>query len=358
VGLFSFGSSGLIGLDLSATAVKIVELGKARRGYELKAIGHVALPRDAIVEDSIVDSMAVSQALLDAIEAAQPSTRDVAIALSGNSVIIKTVQMPAMTEFELENQIEYEADQHIPFDMEEVYLDFQILGASEEEGQMDVVLVACKREVVEDLRLVLAEAGLNLKLVDCAVFAIENAAEITGEHGVPENLSELAPEDAEVHALVNIGATKTNVNISVNGQTAFVRDQFFGGNNLTEEIQKAHGVGHDEAERMKIERFEEVSPDAIEAFYAGLVAELSRALDYYAANHPDQPVKKMLLMGGGALIPGIADELSGRMGIDTIVLNPLDAIEIPEKKFDREHLARVGPMYAVGVGLALRSFDS
>ncbi|MDX8402021.1 MAG: type IV pilus assembly protein PilM [Mariprofundaceae bacterium] len=357
--LFSSKSEGLMGLDISAAGIKLVELGKTRSGYELKAMAMVPLPRDAIVENTVIDSMAVSQALLDAIEIARPSTRNVAFAVSGNAVIIKTVQMPTMTEFELEGQIEYEADQHVPYDIDEVFLDFQIQGENAEDpSQMDVVLVACKREVVEDYQLVLSEAGLTAKVVDCAVFALENAAELTEEHGVPEGVDLLSPEDAEVHALVNIGASLMNVNVQINGHMAFVRDQFYGGQNLTEEIQREHNIGFEAAEKMKIENFSSVSPEALERFYVGLTSELTRSLDFYSANHAEYPVQKILLAGGSALIPGIATEIEQRLGIEASVLNPFPSAIKAGRKFDAEYLQSVGPMLMVPIGLALRSFDT
>ncbi len=358
--LFSSKSEGLIGVDISATGIKLVELGKTRSGYELKALAVVPLPRDAIVENTVIDSMAVSQALLDAIEIARPSTRNCAIAVSGNAVIIKTITMPTATEFELEGSIEYEADQHVPYDIEEVFLDFQILGPNADDPeQMDVVLVACKREIVEDFQLVLSDAGLTAKVVDCAVFALENAAELTDEHGVPENVELLGPEDSEVHALVNIGANLININVQINGQMAFVRDQFYGGQNLTEEIQKEHGIGFQAAEKMKIENFGEVSQEALERWYAGLTSELVRSLDFYAANHAEYPVQKILLSGGSALVPGIATEIEQRIGIEATVLNPFpDAVKASPRKFDAEYLQNIGPMLMVPIGLALRSFDS
>ena len=359
MGLLFGGTEPLIGLDISSTSIKLVELGRVRGGHELKALAHVPLPRDVIVDQTVMDSMALQQALLDAVEVARPSTHRAAIALAGNAVITKVVQMPVMTELELEGQIGVLADEQVPFPIDEVYMDFQILGTSgEDETEMDVVLVACRREIVDDFQTTLHDAGLELAVVDCAVFALENALEITPAHGVPENLEELSPEDAEVHALVCLGGSMMHVNVAINGQMAFVRDQYFGGQNLTEEIAKVQGLSLDEAEKLKCEQPEEISPDATENFYNNLVGELQRALDYYAANKPDYPVKKILLTGGGALVPGMAAELGGRLGIDAELVNVLDSVEIPERKFDREHLARTGPLFTIATGLALRSFDA
>jgi len=360
VGLLSSKNDGLIAIDISSTGVKLVELAHTRSGYELKAMAVVPLPRDAIVENTVIDSMAVSQALLDALEEARPSLRRAAISVSGNAVIIKSITMPTVTEFELETQIEFEADQHVPYDIDDVYLDFQILGEDETDAtQMEVVLVACKREVVDDYQLVLNEAGLEAKCVDCAVFALENAAEMMGLINNDAALESYDDEEgSQAIGLINIGANLMNINILRNGQMAFVRDQFYGGQNLTEEIQKEHNLGYQAAEDMKKTAFHDVNPEAIERFYVALTSELVRSLDFYAANHAEYPVQKLYLTGGAVLIPEIAIELEQRLGIETEVVNPFDKIKVNEKKFNQEDLDRIGPMMMVPVGLALRSFDT
>jgi len=359
VGLFSSKNEGLVAIDISSTGIKLVELSVVRSGYELKSMAVVTLPRDAIVENTVIDSMAVSQALLDVIEEAKPATRRAAIAVSGNAVIIKSVMMPISTEFELESEIEFEADQHVPYDIEDVYLDFQILGADvDDPSQMEVVLAACKREVVDDYQLVLSEAGLETKCVDCAVFALENAAEVCGLVENDEAEEAFEGEGDYTIALVNIGANLINVNILKNGQMAFVRDQFYGGQNLTEEIQKEHNLSYQAAEAMKKESFSDVSSEALERFYVGLTSELVRSLDFYAANHSESPVQHLYITGGCALVPSIAEELEQRLGIAAKVVNPFHHIKVNQKKFDQAYLDQIGPMMMVPVGLALRSFDT
>ena len=359
MGLFSRSNEGLIGIDISATGIKLVELARLRSGYELKSMAMVPLPRDAIVENTVIDSMAVSQALLDAIEIAHPSTRKAAIAVSGNAVIIKTVTMPTTTEFELETQIEFEADQHVPYDIEDVYLDFQILGeVVDNHDEMEVVLAACKREVIDDYQLVLSEAGIEAKCVDCAVFALENAYETCAPNSNDGSDELLDDEASPAVALVNIGSNLINVNILIKGQMAFVRDQFYGGQNLTEEIQKEHNVSYQAAEEMKLERFTEISPEALENFYVGLTSELVRSLDFYAANHAENPVQKLFLSGGSAMIPDIASELEQRLGIEAEILNPFVNIKTSSRKFDADYLNKIAPSMVVPIGLAMRSFDS
>lgn len=358
--LFSNKSKGMMGIDISSAGIKLVELSLSRSKYELKSMAMVSLPRDAIVENSIIDSEAVSQALLEVVKTAHPSGRNVALAISGNAVIIKKVSMPIATEFELEAQIRYEADQHIPYDYDEIFLDFYIQGVSlDNPEQMDVVLVACKRDVLEDYQRIFSEAGLHIKNVDCVVFALENAAELLEEHATSLDAEQAPPDESEeVHALVNIGADIMNINVSINGQMAFVRDQFYGGKNLTEEIQREHDISYHAAEQMKLENFSEIHPDALERFYIGVTSELIHSLDFYSANHAEFPVQKLLLSGGCALVPGIAAELEQRLCIDTSVMNPFSVIKASSRKFDKDYLNRIGPMMMVPIGLAMRNFDS
>ena len=355
--MFSGNSSALMAVDISSAAIKLVELGKARGGYQLKSMAMSPLPRDVIVENEIIDSMTVVETLKEVVETASPDTGNVALAISGNALIIKTVMMPLMSELELETQIAFEADQHIPYDIEEVYLDFQILGASEDGSEMEVVLVACKRDVVEAYQQVVQEAGLTAKCVDCSVFALENAAELLADeiHGADDE--DAGQEGARVHALVNIGANFTNINILHDNQMAFVRDQFFGGNQLTQEIQEAHGISFQAAEQMKMENFAAVDETAVENYFSALTDELVRTLDFYAVRHAEFPVQRIFISGGGALVPGTAEQIESRINMPTRMLSPFSAIKVDEKKFDAEYLRRIGPMMMVPVGLALRSFD-
>ncbi len=359
MGLFSYRKNAMMAVDISATGIKLLELSRAHGKYTLQSMAMTPLPRDAIVENAIMDSGAVIQALTDAVDIARPATRNVAFAVSGNAVIIRTVTMPAMTELELESQIDYEAEQYIPHSTDDVYLDFQILaGGSDDDAQMDVVLAACKREVIDDYLRVLEEAGLEPGCVDCAVFALQNTAELvaggTG-HVVPDALAD--PAETRTHALVNIGANLININILQNGKMAFVRDQFYGGNNLTEAIQKAHGLSYQAAEQMKQDNFQGIGEEALKDFYTGLTSELVRSLDFYTASHADFPVQKLFLGGGTALLPGIAGELEQRLNIETRVLNPFSVITASGRAFNPDYLSGIGPRMVIPVGLALRSFN-
>jgi len=351
--LFSRSTERLIGVDVSSAGVKLVELSQSRSGLKLESMAMTQVSRDAIVENAIIDSTAVSGAIRAALDIARPTSRKVAFAVSGNAAIIKVITLPAMSEFDLESQIEFEADEYIPYDNDEVFLDFQILGElPNDPEQMEVVLVACKREVIEDYQLVLKDAGLEAVCVDCSVFCLETAAEL-----LQEQMLNGGSQQEAVYALINIGTHLININILCNGRSMFVRDQFFDGQNLTEEIRNACNTSYEAAEGTKTDNFSGISQNALTSFYEGLGSELVRSLDFYVSNHSDHPVQKIYISGNCSLIPGIDREMSERLGIETSVLNPFSVIRASDRKFDAAYLQRVGPAMMVPVGLALRSFD-
>jgi len=359
VSLFSKQSSGLMGVDISASGIKLVELARGKNGYEISAYAYVSLPEGAIVENSIAQPQAVSDALRQAVAVAGTSSRDVALAVSGNAVIIKTITLPVMSELELEGQIEFEADQHVPYDIEDVSLDFFIQGASlDDPEQMDVVLVACKREIIEQYQQVMEEAGLRAACIDCAVFAIENAAEMCQlVPGGTADDAQLPEQGSEATMLVNIGATMMNINVCIAGRMGFVRDQFFGGQHLSEAIAQTQALSMAAAEQLKVEQFDAIQPAALQEFYMGLTSELTRSLDFYNASRGSYPVGSVCLTGGTALLPNIADELTRALDMPVRVINPLEHLHLSATSLDAHYLKRHGPMLMVPLGLALRKFD-
>ena len=225
-----FGKPSIVGLDIGSSSVKAVELGlKGRdKGFELKKLGIAPLPPEAIVQGAFLSSSAIADSIREAIENGAITTKEVAIAVSGHSVIVKKVSLAAQSHEELEDTIQWEAEQYIPFDVNEVHLDFQILDTSEGEGQMDVLLVAAKRDLVDDYVQVITEAGLIPSCIDVAAFAVENAYEM--------NYGGTSDESV---ALVNVGAQVVNINVTHQGVPAFTRDITTGGNQYTEEIEKS-----------------------------------------------------------------------------------------------------------------------
>jgi len=330
----SFGKTSVIGLDIGASSVKAVEIAMKSKdkGFELRSLGQAALPSEAIVQGAFLNSSAIVDAIREAVDSGRISGKDVAASVSGHSVIVKRVNLPQMSREELEDQIQWEAEQYIPFDVNEVNLDFQILDSNDEEGQMDVLLVAAKKDLIDDYVQVISEAGLNPVAIDVAGFAIQNAYEANYE------------QDPEaVVALVNIGAQVVNINVLRNGIPAFTRDIMTGGAQYTEEIQKALSVSFDEAERMR-------------GVSDTVIGEISRSLDFFAATSADARISKVLLSGGGSKIAGFTAAFGERTGLETGPMNPL-AHMLPSKGFEAEYLEAMAPLLAVGIGLATRRID-
>jgi type IV pilus assembly protein PilM len=260
-----------------------------------------------------------------------------------------------MTPEELDEQIRWEAEQYIPFDVNEVNLDFQILNGGGGEGQMEVLLVAAKKDLVDDYVQVIREAGLIPAAIDVAAFAVENAFEANYE---------VRPD--EVVALVNIGAQVVNINIISNGAPAFTRDITTAGNQYTEEIQKALSISFEEAERIKLggrrsESSQEVVPQEVEQAMRSVtetvIGEISRSLDFFSATSADSRIERIVLCGGGASVAGLQAGFQQRSGAKVEIMDPL-ARMIPNSRFEADYLDEVAPALGVGVGLALRRMDS
>jgi type IV pilus assembly protein PilM len=264
-------------------------------------------------------------------------------------VIIRKVQMPIMTEEEMEASIQWEAEQYIPFEISEVNIDFQILGTDPKDpSQMTVILVAAKKDFVSDYMAVFKESGLTPVVMDIDCFALENAFE--ANYGIGED---------EVVALINMGASAMNVNILKGGGTLFTRDIQVGGNMFNEEIQKRLGLNSEDAEKVKLGgRVDAVNPAAVAAVVADaaetLAQEVQRSLDFFSATSADEKVQKLYIAGGVAKTAQVKASLEQRLGIPVEVLNPFQTIAVNEKDFDLEHIAAVGPLYTVAAGLAMR----
>ncbi len=353
----SFGSKSMVGLDIGSSTVKAVELsskGKGK-GFELAHVGVARLAPEAIVQGAFLNSSAVVDAIREAIDTANIKSKNAAAAVCGHSVIVKKVSLPVMTREELDEQIRWEAEQYIPFDVNEVNLDFQILETSDGEGQMDVLLVAAKKDLIDDYVQVISEAGLTPAVIDIAAFAVENAFEANYE----------ARPD-EVVALVNIGAQVVNINILMDGTPVFTRDITTAGNHYTEEIQKALSISFEEAERIKLggkksEDSQEVVPQEVEKAMQSVtetvIGEISRSLDFFSATSADSRIARVMLSGGGANVAGFQMAFQERTGLDVEIFNPL-ARMLPNSKFDPDYLDELAPSLGVSVGLALRQVEA
>ena len=339
----------MVGVDIGSSSVKLVQLREVKGGYALQSLGVAPLPAEAIVDNAIMDSGSVVAILRNLVESHKIKTKNVAASVSGHSVIIRKIQSPIMTEEEMEASIQWEAEQYIPFDISEVNLDFQILGPdAKDPAQMNVVLVAAKRDFVNDYLAVFRECGLEPKVMDVDSFAMENAFE-----------ANYGDEEVPVLALVNIGASAMNVNVLKEGASVFTRDIQVGGNMFNEELQKRLGLSGEDAETAKLGgdvaeigggEVEEVLRDAAES----LAQEIQRSLDFFAATSADEKVQKLFICGGCSRHPAVRDALLRRLDIPVEVLDPFRGIAVDEKNFDPEYVHAVGPLMTVAVGLAMR----
>jgi len=339
----------LVGIDIGSSSVKLVQLRNVKGGYQLVNLGLLPLPPEAIVDNSIMDSGAIVEAIRNLVESHKVKTKNVAASVSGHSVIIRKIQLPIMTEDEMEASIQWEAEQYIPFEISEVNLDFQILGQdAKDPSQMNVVLVAAKKDFVNDYVALFQECGLTPMVMDIDCFALENAFEIN-----------YGDDEEEIIALVNMGASAMNVNILKDGISVFTRDIQVGGNSYNEELQKRLGLNSEDAERAKlggevpdVDRvsIEEVLKDA----QANLVQEIQRSLDFFTATTADEKVQKIYITGGVSRSAGIRAAIEERLGVPVDLLNPFNRISYSDKDFDPEYIEAVAPLFPVAVGLGMR----
>ncbi len=346
-----------LGLDIGSTSVKMILLKEQRKrgqvSYALQSFGMKPLPPEAIVDGALMNSTAIVQALQELMAELKVKTKEVAIGVSGHSVIIKKIQMPRMSQEELEESIQWEAEQYIPFDVKDVNIDTQILdsGGNDATGQMDVLLVAAKKDMINDYTTVVSESGLQPVVVDVDAFAVQNM--FATNYDIP---------DKETVVLINAGASVVNINIISNGITVFTRDVTIGGNQFTEEIQKQLNVSYEEAEALKIGGTrgdsDAVVPQEVERVLTGVAeqvaGEIQRSLDFYAGTAVDANFTKVYLSGGTAKIPALFKTIESRVGVPVEILNPFRKIDVDNRKFDPSFIMEVAPMAAVAVGLALR----
>ncbi|OGW23982.1 MAG: hypothetical protein A2X59_13565 [Nitrospirae bacterium GWC2_42_7] len=337
-----------IGLDIGSSYIKTVRLKESKGSYELELFDIHPLPPELIVDGSIIDSLRLVESLKEMIKKAGVKTTNAVISISGHSsVIIKRISLPEMSEEELSESIKFEAEQYVPFDIEDVNLDFQIIGPKEEPGQMDVLLVAVKKEIINERISVVKEAGLNPIIVDIDSFALENMYGTNYEIETGKNV-----------ALLNIGASTINMSILKGGISVFTRDSSLGSNLHSEALQREFNISYENAEKLKKgEPVENVSPEdahsVIDAASEDILSEIVRSFDYYRSTTVHEDISEVILSGGCALLKNFASIVAERSGIETRVAEPFRNINIP-KRFDKVYLDEIAPMLGVAVGLALR----
>lgn len=345
--LFFNKSKEFIGIDVGSSSIKLVQLREHRGGYELENLGIIPLPPEAIVDNTIMDSVTIVKVLKDLTSSLGIKVKDIASSVSGNSVIIRKITLPVMSAEELEDQISWEAEQYIPFDINDVNIDFQILASDTiDPSKMNVLLVASKKDIINDYVSIFNDAGLHLSVVDVDSFAVQNAFEINYE---------IDPKD--VIALINIGAGVTNINVISNGITMFTRDVQFGGNLYTEEIQKQLGVGSIEAELLKIILHEGKSNEldiVINKVNESITQEIRRSLDFYNSTANEDKISKVYVSGGCVKVNKLLSVINEKLGLPVEIINPFLKIHYSDKYFDPNYLEIIGPLMTVSVGLATR----
>lgn len=340
-------SKNLVGLDIGSSAIKLVELKEKKAGqFQLAKIGLEPLSPEAIVDGSIMDSSLVVDTISRIVSEQGIKNQNFATSVSGHSVIIKKITLPAMSPEELAESIQWEAEQYIPFDINDVNLDYVPLNQGAD--NVDIILVAVKKEKISDYTSVITQAGKAPALVDVDGFALQNAYELNYE-----------VDDHKAVALVNIGASVSNVNILSGGESLFWRDITFGGNQYTDAIQRELNLSFEMADTLKRGQpagdytVEQVIPvlNSVSEDFAG---ELRKTIDFFTATSGTDGVDEVILAGGGAAVLNLESILSEKFGIPVETMNPFRNIQINEGDFNPEWISDVAPSMAIAVGLAIR----
>lgn len=340
----------VVGLDIGSSAVKAVELKPAGKQYKVVAFGVEPLPSDAIVDGAIIDGATVADAIRRLFETHKIKTREVAASLAGNAVIVKKITLPAMSDAELAASITWEAEQYIPFDIQDVTLDYQVLSRPAKgavAGTMDVLLVAAKKETIADYTGVIAQAGRIPAIVDVDAFALQNAYE-----------ANYGQRDAIV-TLLNVGASATTVNIVRGDQSLFTRDVPVGGNAYTEALQKDFQIPQESADLLKrgipVDGLDPIQAEpTMQMVTEALLLEVQKTLDFFRGTSGADQIDLMLVTGGCAQIEGLVAALHERLGIPVEAFEPFKTIRFEHEKFGLPSVADAMATSAVAVGLALR----
>jgi len=338
----------VVGLDIGSSSVKAVELAPSGKGFKVAAFASEPVPPDAIVDGAIIDAGAVADAIRRIFEHRGFKAKEVAASLSGSAVIVKKISLPVMTPAELYESIYWEAEQYIPFDVQDVNLDYQILeaGSPDSKGTMDVLLVAAKKEKIADYTGVITQAGRTPVIVDVDAFALQNAYE--ANYGI---------DAGAVVALLNAGASAINVNIIVGDQSVFTRDISLGGNAYTEAVQRELNLSFDQAEQVKRGAvIEGVEPDDVQAVLhatsENVLLEVQKTFDFFKSTTGLDRINRIMISGGAARVAGFEDVLRERFDTPMEMLDPFRQIAF--NGHAGAAAAEIGPTAAVAVGLALR----
>ena len=343
----------VLGLDISSTAIKLLELGRSGDRFRVESYAVEPLPANSVIEKNIADVEAVGEAIKRAVKRSASRTKLASVAVAGSAVITKIIAMPAsLTEDDMEQQIELEADQYIPYPLEEVNLDFEMIGPSENDPERIDVLLAASRSENVDIRVAAIElAGLKAKIVDVEAYAMENAFSLLipqlPEQGIDQTI-----------AVIDIGATMTTLNVMHDRKTIYTREQVFGGKQLTEEIQRRYGLSYEEAGMAKRQGGlpDNYVPEVLEPFKDAMTQQVSRSLQFFYGSSQYNNVDHIVLAGGSAMIPGIDEMIANKLGVHTSVANPFTNMTLASR-VKAQSLSNDAPALMIAAGLAMRSFD-
>ncbi|EED32219.1 type IV pilus assembly protein PilM [gamma proteobacterium NOR5-3] len=342
----------LLGIDISSTTVKLLELSRTGDKYRVESYSVASLPQDAVVEKAINDVDGVSNAVRSVVAQSRSKLKQVSTAVAGSSVITKLIDMPSgLSDDEMETQLTLEADQYIPYPLEEVALDFEVQGPSaERENMVEVLLAACRRETI-DLRVEAIEgADLEAKVVDVEAYAMERSYSLIREH--------LELKEDSVVAIVDIGATMTTLSVLKDGNTIYTREQLFGGKQLTDEIMRRYGLPLEEAGLAKKQGGlpDDYEPELLNPFRDAVVQQVTRSLQLFFSSSQYNDVDYIIMAGGVSFMDGLSDLVQEQLGSPTVVANPFAEMTI-SPRVNAVALGSDAPAMMIACGLALRSFD-
>lgn len=352
-GSFGKKSSVVLGLDISSSSVKLLELSKQGDRFRVESYAVEPLPANAVVEKNITDVEAVGDVIKRVVSKSRSGVKQVAVAVSGSAVITKVIQMDGgIDEFEMEDQIALEADQYIPYPLDEVAIDFEVQGPSETNpDKVDVLIAACRKENVDVRQDALDIAGLTTKVVDVEAYALERAYQLIesqlNSHG-----------DDLVVAIMDVGATMATLSVIAEGKTVYTREQVFGGKQLTEEIQRRYGLSLEEADLAKKQGGlpDDYEAEVLNLFREAVVQQVARAMQFFFGASQYNSVDYVILAGGTSAIPGLVDMVEEKTGTPTLVANPFADMAV-SSRVNASALSNDAPSLMIACGLAMRSFD-
>ncbi|MFV8783932.1 pilus assembly protein PilM [Microbulbifer sp. SA54] len=345
------GPKAMLGLDISSTSVKLLELSRSGDKYRVESYATEPLPPNAVVDKNINDIAATAEAIRKVVRRSKTRLRQAAVAVSGSAVITKTLEMSAdLSDDALEAAIALEADQYIPYPLDEVNLDFEVQGPSERgEGQVEVLLAACRTETVDQRVSALGEAELKAGVVDVEAYAIERAYSLLAD--------QFPAQEQLVVAVIDIGATMSALSVMVDGRTVYTREQLFGGRQLTDEIQRRYGLSAEEAALAKRQGGsglpDDYYPEVLEPFRDAVVQQVTRSLQFFYSSTSYSDVDYILLGGGVSAMEGLADLVAQKLNKPTMVANPFRDMSVASR-VNRQALASEAPSLMIAAGLAMR----